>query len=57
MTESVKPHVDCEMVTKYCTIIFANFDKYFINLCNIGINHVSMHYHLLYHEGDVETGA
>ena len=26
--------MDCEMVTKTSLILFANFDEFFINLCN-----------------------
>ena len=33
VTENIQV-VDFEMVTKYSPIFFANFDEYFLNLCN-----------------------
>ena len=34
VTESFQPRVDCEKVTRYRPIYFANFDEYFVSLFN-----------------------
>ena len=34
INENVQPPVDCEMVTKYCAILFINLGEFRFNLCN-----------------------
>ena len=39
MTESIRPYVNCEMVTKYSPIFFTNFDIFFVNYAILMIEH------------------
>ena len=34
INENVQPHVDCEMATKYCAILFINLGEYIVESCN-----------------------